>query len=165
MRPRLAASEATQEAMDHLMVAENVAPDLPLVLKPGVWAFGKLLRVAVIASLPRYQRDLANLRQPRVLDTAIRPVMRGLLRIAASSPRLKLAIVGIVSPSTVPVAGPALLGIRPLDEEIVTPEESYRRHGVPTPAELYAELKHDQATVVYTPSAPVPAEVAAAYRV
>ncbi|WP_354698490.1 hypothetical protein DSM112329_04172 [Paraconexibacter sp. AEG42_29] len=165
MRPRLAASEATQEAMGHLMKVDSLYPDLPLLLKPGMWVFARLFRIAVIGSLPRYQRDLANLRQPRILDSAIRPVMRALLRIASMSPRLELAIVGIVSPSTVPVVGPTLLGIKPLSDEVLSPAESFRRHGVPTPAELYAELGHDQSTAVYPPSAPVPAEVAAAYRV
>jgi len=165
MRPRLCASEATQEAMDHLMQVEALYPDVPFFLKPGIWAFAKLFRIAVIASLPGYQRDLANLRQPRFLDGAIRPVMRALLRIAAASPRLELAIVSIVSPSTVPVVGPMLMGIKPLSDEIVTPQDTYTRHDVPTPAELYAELGHDQSTIVFPPSAPVPAEVAAAYSV
>lgn len=165
MRPRMAASEATQEAMRHLMQIDSVVPRLPLPLRPGMWVYTRLFRAAVIGSLPRYQRDLANLRQPRIVDSAVRPVMRTLMRIADTSPRVKLAIVGLVSPSTVPVVGPAILGVTPRSTEIVTPDESFRRHGVPTPAELYAELGHDQTTVVYPPSAPVPAEVAATYRV
>lgn len=165
MRPRMAASEATQEAMRHLMEVDAVIPPMPLPLRPGAWVFTKIFRAAVIGSLPRYQRDLANLRQPRIVDNAVRPVMRTLMRLADASPRIKLVIVGLVSPSTVPIVGPAILGVKPLSTEIVTPEESYRRHGVPTPAELYAELGHDQATVVYSPSAAVPADVAATYRV
>lgn len=165
MRPRLAASEATQEAMDHLMRVDGVYPPVPLIFKPGLWAFATLFRIAVIASLPRYQRDLANLRQPRVLDTAIRPVMRVLLRATERLPRVKLALLGVLSPSTVPIAGPMLMGMAPRSTEVLTPEETFRRHGVPTPAELYAQLKHDQTTIAYTPSAPVPSEVARAYSV
>lgn len=165
MRPRLAASEATQEAMDHLTRIDAIYPVAPAIMKPGFWLFGKLFRVAVIATLPRWQRDLANLRQSRVLDVAIRPIMKALLRIADTSPRIKLAIIAVASPSTVPIAGPMLMGIPPLSDEVLTPEETYRRHGLPTPSELYAELGHDQSVVVYPPSSPVPPEVADLYAV
>jgi uncharacterized protein (DUF2236 family) len=165
MRPRLAASEATQEAMNHLMEVDGIYPPVPLVLKPGLWLFARVFRIAVIATLPGYQRDLANLNQPRILDTLIRPVMRTMLRLAEASPRIKVAMLGILSPSTVPIAAPMLLGVKPLSDEILTPAESFRRHGVPTPAELYAQLGHDQTVVAYTPSAPVPVEVAEAYAV
>lgn len=165
MRPRLAASEATQEAMRHLMQVDGIYPSVPFVLRPGLAVFAWLFRVAVISTLPRYQRELANLRQPRILDALIRPVMRTAMRAIERSPRVKLRLLGILSPSTVPIAGPALMGIPPRSDEVVTPEESFRRHGVPTPAELYAELGHDQSRAVYPPSRAVPAEVAATYAV
>lgn len=165
MRPRLAASEATQEAMSHLMDADGIYPPVPAVAKPGLWLYAKLFRAAVIATLPQYQRDLANLRQPKVVDALVRPLMRVAMRTAARSPRLMLGMIAALSPSTVPVAGPVLMGIKPLSDAVLTPEETFRRHGVPTPRELYAELGHDQATVVYPPSAPVPPEVAATYAV
>jgi len=160
MRPRLAASEATQAAMSHLMNADVIFPPLPGVAKPSVWLLAKLLRVAIIATLPRWQRDLANLRQPRIVDALIRPVMRLGLRLVAASPRLEVFLVGLLSPATVPVAAPAVLGIKPLRAETLTPAESFRRHGVPTPAELYEQLKADQSAIVYPPSAPVPAAAA-----
>jgi hypothetical protein len=147
------------------MEVDGIYPPVPLVLKPGLWLFARVFRIAVIATLPGYQRDLANLNQPRILDTLIRPVMRTMLRLAEASPRIKVAMLGILSPSTVPIAAPMLLGVKPLSDEILTPAESFRRHGVPTPAELYAQLGHDQTVVAYTPSAPVPVEVAEAYAV
>jgi uncharacterized protein (DUF2236 family) len=161
MRPRMAASEATQEAMDHLMRAEVIYPELPLVVKPPLAIFARLLRAAVISTLPRYQRELGNLRQPRIVDALIGPVMRAHFKLLARSPRLQLRLLGVLSPSTVPIAGPALVGLPPRTDEVVTPEETFRRHEAPTPAELYAELRHDQDRIVFRPSAPVPAEVAA----
>ncbi len=162
MRPRLVASEATQEAMDHLSRADAMYPPMPGLLKPPFLVFSWLMRRAVIATLPRYQRELAGFRQSRLVDAAIRPVMRVLFRIGDRSPRMKVAVVAMVSPSTVSVIAPFLLGIPPRSDEVLTPAASYRRHGVPTPAELYAELGHDQSQVIFPPSAPVPAEVAAA---
>ncbi|MTD45210.1 DUF2236 domain-containing protein [Conexibacter sp. W3-3-2] len=165
MRPRLAASEATQEAMSHLMDPDGLYPPVPAVARPALWAYAKLFRAAVIATLPQYQRDLANLRQPKVVDALVTPIMRLGMRIVARSPRVQLAIVAALSPSTVPVVGPVLLGLPPRSTEILTPQETFRRHDVPTPRELYAELGHDQGTIVYPPSAPVPSEVAERYAV
>ena len=159
MRPRLAASEATQAAMDHLMNAEVAFPPLPAVLKPGAWALAKLFRIAIIATLPGWQRDLAGLRQPRVLGALIRPGMRVGFRIAATSPRLLVFLLGLISPATVPIVAPVYLGIRPLRAETLTPAESYERYGVSRPVELYEQLRADQSTIIYTPSAPAAAGV------
>jgi len=156
MRPRLAASEVTQAAMDHLMNVDVVFPPVPTVLKPAAWVLAKLLRIAIIATLPRWQRDLANLHQPRIIDALIRPVMRVGFRVAAI-PRLEVFVLGLISPATVPIAAPALLSVKPLREETLAPAAAFKRYGVPTPRELYEQLKADQSAIVYPPSAPVPA--------
>lgn len=160
MRPRLAASEATQEAMAHLMDVGPFAPDLPRPLRPLVKVIGWFFRAAVLSTMPHYQRRLANLHQPRWVDVAIKPVMRASFRLVDRSVRAKLALLAVLSPSTVTVAGQVLAGIPARTPEVLTPEETYRRHDAPTPKELYAQLGHDQSKVVFTPSAPVPAEVA-----
>jgi uncharacterized protein (DUF2236 family) len=156
MRPRLAASEATQAAMDHLMDAEVVFPPMPTWFKPGAWTLARLLRMAIVATLPRWQRDLANIHQSRLLDALIRPLMRLGFRGVASNPRIELLMLSLISPATVPIAGPMILGIKPLREETLTPAEAFQRHNVPTPAQLYKQLKADQNTILYPPSAPAP---------
>jgi hypothetical protein len=111
--------------------------------------------VAIIATLPRWQRRLGGIRQPRALDVLIRPPMRIGFRAIAALPRLEVALLGLASPATVPIAGPMLLGIRPLKEETLTPAESFARHGVPTPSQTYARVRGDAAVAVaYPPSAP-----------
>jgi uncharacterized protein (DUF2236 family) len=155
MRPRLAASEATQAAMDHLLNAEVLFGDTPRLARPVIWAQSKVLRAAVIATLPRWQRELGNLRQPRIVDALIRPVMRLAFRVAAASPRLQVGVLRLISPATVPVAAPILLGIPPRRPEVLTPAEAFERYGAPTPTELYEELQGGpDLTLVYTPSAP-----------
>jgi uncharacterized protein (DUF2236 family) len=133
MRPRLAASEAAQEAMNHLMSFEVVFPPLPPLLRPFFKAYAKLMRVAVIATLPRWQRDLGNVRQPRVLDALIRPVMRIFFGVAARFPKQQLRFLAIASPATLAIAGPKLLGLKPLREETLTPAESWGGPGVGGP--------------------------------
>lgn len=160
MRPRLAASEATQEAMAHLMDVGPFAPDLPRAFRPLVKVIGWFFRAAVLSTMPHYQRRLANLHQPRWVDVAVRPVMRASFRLVDRSVRAKLALLAVLSPSTLTVAGQVLANVPPRNAEVLSPEETYRRYDAPTPKELYAELGHDQSTVVFTPSAPVPLEVA-----
>jgi hypothetical protein len=92
-------------------------------------------------------------------------VLKVAFRLINISPWAKVRMLGILSPLTVPVAGPMLQGIKPRSEEVLTPEESFRRHGVQTPRELYEQLGHDQSTVRYTPSAPLSHEDAAIWAV
>jgi uncharacterized protein (DUF2236 family) len=165
MRPRLAASEATQEAMDHLMHPEVMFPPTPAALRPAAWLVAWFIRHGVIASMPHWQRDLGNVNHPQVLDVLVPPVLKGAFCAIHATSWVKLSMLGILSPLTVPVAGPMLRGIKPRREEVLTPEESFRRHGVPTPRELYDRLGHDQSEVRYTPSAPLSAEDAATWAV
>jgi hypothetical protein len=151
--------------MSHLMHAEVMFPPVPPLLKPGFGLFAWLIRHGVIASLPHWQRDLGNVNHPRVLDVVIRPALRVAFAAANISPWVKVRLLGVLSPLTVPVAGPMLLGIEPRSEEVLTPAETFARYGVPTPRELYEQLGHDQSTVKYTPSAPLSAEDAAIWAV
>jgi uncharacterized protein (DUF2236 family) len=157
MRPRLAASEATQRAMQHLMNADSFLPELPAILVPLKWPLRRLLRAGVIRMLPHWQRDLANTHQSAVSDLLIRPILRVLMAVLAQ-PRIAMLALEFLSPSTVPLAGPALLNIPPLSNEILTPADTFKRHDVAMPAELYAQFKADQKTVIHAPSAPMPRE-------
>lgn len=157
MRPRLAASEATQRAMQHLMTADAFLPELPAplaALKPTLrW----LLRAGVIRMLPRWQRNLANTHQGRITDMLIRPILRILFAVLAR-PKIAVFALELLSPTTAPIAAPALLGIPPLRDQTLTPAEAFKRHAIATPAQLYAQFKADQTTVYHAPSAPMPRE-------
>jgi hypothetical protein len=50
----------------------------------------------------------------------------------------------MISPSTVPIVEPMFRGITPQRQETLTPAEAFKRHEVPTPAEVHAQL-HDGA--------------------
>jgi uncharacterized protein (DUF2236 family) len=153
VRPQLAATEVTQAMMRHLLNAEVMFPPVPAVLKPGAWVVSKMLRAATIATMPRWQRRMAKLRQSRLVDVTIVPVMRIAFRVATISTWLQIRLLATISPGTVPVAEPMFRGIKPDREETVTPAEAFERHGVPTPAELYAKLHADATPTDVTPSA------------
>ncbi|MBO0767812.1 MAG: DUF2236 domain-containing protein [Solirubrobacterales bacterium] len=165
MRPRLAASEATQEAMAHLMSADVALPEVPLYMRPGALFVSWAIRHAVISSLPRYQRELGNVDHPLWMDVAIRPLMRVTHAAVNANTELKLALLGVLAPGTVGVAGPTLRGIEPLSDEVLTPEQTWARHGVTPPREAYEELKQDQSTILFSPSAPLTPEQAEVWAV
>ncbi len=141
MRPRLAGSEAAQKMMDHLLDAKVMLPPVPLVLRPLNWTINQALRAATIATMPQWMRKLGGLRQPRAVDAAIRPVMRLAFRVGRTSPRLQLAVLRLLSPSTVPVAAPVLLDVPPRRPETVTPAQARERHGVLAPVQEYARFR------------------------
>ena len=138
VRPRLAASEATQSMIDHLLKADVIFPPLPAILKPGAWVVSRIQRAATIATMPRWQRQMAGLRQSRLVDALLTPVMRIAFRVAAASTALQLRILKTISPGTVPVVAPVFKEIKPQREETLTPAEAFERHRVPAPAELTA---------------------------
>jgi hypothetical protein len=147
------------------MHAEVMFPPLPAALKPGFAAFAWLLRHGVIASLPHWQRDLGNVNHAPVLDVVIPPALKAIFAALDKSAFVKVRLLGILSPQTVPIAGPMLLGIEPRSDEVLTPAEAFRRHRVRAPRELYEELRHSQSKVLFTPSAPLSAQDAAAWAV
>jgi uncharacterized protein (DUF2236 family) len=142
-RPRLAASEATQAMMDHLLNAEVMFPPLPRVAAPARWIANKVLRVATIATMPRWMRELANLHQPKLVDALVTPLMRVVFRVGVASKRLELFALGMLSPLTRPVAAPVLLGIPPERPETLTPAQARERYDTATPRELWERLRND----------------------
>lgn len=145
MRPRLAGSEAAQRAMDHLLTSSVMLPEDLGVVERAVGAVTSfVLRRATISTMPRWMRRMGGLRQSAVVDAAVRPVMRLAMAVAAASPRLQLELVRALSPSTVPVVGPALMGIPPLSPATTTPREAQALHGFDPPAEAHAALRERQ---------------------
>ncbi|WP_320670606.1 oxygenase MpaB family protein [Patulibacter defluvii] len=144
MRPRLAGSEAAQSMMDHLLNAEVMLPPLPRVLAPARWVVNRVLRAATIATMPRWMRKLGGLRQPRAVDVLVRPLMRVSFAVAHLSRRLELVLLGYLSPATVPVVAPILLGIPPQRPETLTPAEARERYGYDRPAEAHLAWRAKQ---------------------
>ncbi|MBN9620620.1 MAG: DUF2236 domain-containing protein [Actinobacteria bacterium] len=144
MRPQLSASPIARKAMRHLLTADVMLPPLPRALRPASWVVGQVLRAATLATLPRWMREDAGLRQHRLIDALVTPVMRTAFWTVHRSRRLELALLRFLSPSTVPVAGPVLLGIAARNDETLTPAQARERYGYDRPAEAHLELRARQ---------------------
>ncbi|NEB00958.1 oxygenase MpaB family protein [Streptomyces sp. SID13726] len=149
MRPRLAASPIARQAMNHLLRTELVLPPVPRWAKPVRLAVARTQRIATIATLPRWMREMAGIRQSRAADVLIVPVMKAAFALAHVNPRVELHLLGLLSPSTVQVVAPIKLGLRPRTEEVLTPAEARARHGYAKPVEAHLEFRARQATRVF----------------
>jgi len=146
MRPQLSASPIARQAMEHLLKSENVLPPTARWAKPADLLAAKAQRIATIATMPHWMRELAGIRQSRLLDMLIVPVMKAGFAVVHLSPRLELRLLERLSPSTVAVIAPVKLGIPPHSEEVLTPTEARARHGFPRPTVAHLDLRAQQAT-------------------
>lgn len=149
MRPQLAGSDLARKAMHHLLDATVMLPPVPPVLRPFSRLAGLLLRAATIATMPRWMRDLGGLRQARAVDLAVWPVMKVALRLVAVNKRVELAVLARLSPMTVPVVAPVLLGIPPETPEVLTPAQAREAYGFDRPREAHLDLRARQAQRVF----------------
>lgn len=141
MRPRLAGSEAAQSMMDFLLDATRILPPGRPLLRPLERIAGRALRAATIATMPRWMRRMGGLRQSRLTDALIAPVMRATFRLVTVDPRLELRMLKVLSPSTVSVVAPVLLGIPPRRAETLTPAAARERDDILPPREEYARFR------------------------
>lgn len=161
MRPRLAASEATQEVMSHLLDAKVMFPPLPKFLFLGAWFVARMIKLATLASMPDWQRNLANLPLSKFSALIVRTIGRGVFRSIAllTSKKFQLRLLGWISPATAPVVRHVLLNTAVQNPVVLTPREAFQHYETPMPAEQYQTLKmsaEKAATIVYTPSSAIP---------
>ena len=149
MRPQLLGSELARNAMHHLLRADVMLPRMPRVFAPVTWVVSRALRIATVATMPRWMRELAGLRQPRVLDVAIRPVMRVAFALANANKRIKLEALTFLSPMTRDVVAPILYGVPPEQPVVHTPAEARALYGYDRPADAHLELRERQRARVF----------------
>ncbi|CAM3705674.1 oxygenase MpaB family protein [Smaragdicoccus niigatensis] len=143
MRPKLAGSIAAQSTMDHLLDAEVMFPPMPAVATPAVWVVNMVMRWATIATMPQWMRKMAGLRQGKLVDLAVTPVMKISMKVL-SHPRLSLLVLSVLSPGTEAVFAPVLRNVEPVDPVVITPAEARERYGYVKPSEAHHELRAKQ---------------------
>ena len=94
-------------------------------------------------------RELSGIRQPRLVDALVVPVLRMTFLVLHLSKRAELLVLGMISPGTVPVAAPVLLKVPPTHPEVVTPAEARERYGYDKPAEAHLEWRARQHDKVF----------------
>jgi uncharacterized protein (DUF2236 family) len=149
MRPRLVGSDAAKSTMDHLLHAEIMLPPLHPLAKPVGRLVARFLRVATIATMPQWMREMSGLEQSRFLDAVITPIMKTSFWLADRNARLKLLLISQLSPGTTPVVAPILLDVRPRNPVVVTPAQARERYGFAKPAQAHLEWRAKQYARVF----------------
>jgi hypothetical protein len=135
--------------MRHLLNGGLLVTPLPRWLLPVSMVNNLVLRAGVIATLPRWMREMSGIRQSRAVDAMVRPVLRVVFRMSRLSTGLQLQFLRGISPGTVPVVEPVLRGIAPLEPEVLTPAEARARYGYDKPAEAHLEWRAKQRERVF----------------
>lgn len=148
-RPKLAASEATQRMMHHLLNGANA-----IVPRKGLLGLTRpvanaLICRGTIATLPRHMRRLAGIRQSRATDVVITVILKVMMTVAHRSRPLQRWTLGILAPKTLPIVEPLWQGITPVNPVVLTPAEARERHGYVKPAEAHLELRARQRARVF----------------
>lgn len=156
-RPRLAASEAAQKMMVHLLNGVNAVVTggpLRIVRRPSNW----LIRTGTIALMPRYMRSLAGLKQSRATDAFVTLLLRAFFAIFGRFKAPQRVILRALAPQTVPIIEPHWRGIPPVNPEVLTPAEARARYGYVRPADAHLELRAKQRDRVFGEGA-APSEI------
>ena len=149
MRPQLAGSEIAVAAMNHLLDAKVMMPPMPRAARPVARVAAEVLRAGTIATMPRWMRQMSGIKQPRIVDIMVRPILWTAFRAVSLNPRAELALLNVLSPMTHPVVAPIKLGVAPRVAEVLTPSEAQARYGFEPPAVAHQELRARQAARVF----------------
>lgn len=153
MKPELLGSGIARKAMHHLLDASVMLPPMPKVLAPLNWIVGRTLRAATIATMPRWMREMGGIKQSRLIDLAVVPVMKTAFFAANLNTRVKLELLGFLSPMTRPVVAPIFYDVTPTNPVVRTPTEARELYGYDRPAQAHLELRARQAARVFTDGA------------
>ncbi|MFI6999148.1 oxygenase MpaB family protein [Nocardia sp. NPDC050175] len=140
MRPILAATEATQQHVEHLLDSASAPLPDSAVLWPVVKLTQVLFRKATIATLPRWMRKMGGVRQSPITDLLITATMQAIFRLAAQSVEAQRFLLRVSSPLTAPVLDPIMCGVAPKDPVVWSPEQARAHYRTVRPAEQYAQI-------------------------
>lgn len=150
MRPQLAGSPIARHAMDHLINGTMLISPLNRYLAPLTWIINRSLRAGVMATMPRWMREMGGLRQTRLTDLMVVPMLRiAFAAIGASPPAIQLQVLGLLSPATRPVVAPVLHGVAPINPIVLTPAKARALYGYDKPAEAHIEWRTKQHSRVF----------------
>ncbi|MFD6397518.1 oxygenase MpaB family protein [Nocardia sp. NPDC060249] len=149
MRPQLIGSDIARKAMRHLLQAEVMMPEIPLLLRPMFKIVYAFLRRGTLATMPRWMREMAGLPTGRLLDALVTTPMSVAFTVVSLNARLQIQLLRLISPMTVAVAGPVLLKIPPASKTTMTPRQAQELYGYDIPALAHQALRDKQRARVF----------------
>ncbi|MFT3661712.1 MAG: oxygenase MpaB family protein [Gordonia sp. (in: high G+C Gram-positive bacteria)] len=149
-RPRLAASENAQTITAHILEGGAVFPeDLPFWFEAVLPVVKYLIRSSIISTYPHYIRNMLDQKQSPVMDLVSRQIMKTVLTTIDRNKSLYFALGRIVVPSSVEVAGHAIIGVPAESETAMTPREAQRKYGFDDPSQAHLDFRKMQEERVF----------------
>lgn len=149
-RPRLVGSEVARSMAGFILTpGRSFSPKLPGWRRAAMLPVGYLVKWGTISTYPGHLRELLGVRQPRVLDLIAKVLLTAGFRLVDRFPGLGVEVLRTLSPSTVDVAAPILLGIPAREQVTMTPREAQRLYGYEEPAKAHLALRARQAQRVF----------------
>lgn len=143
-RPKVAASEAAQKMMKHLLNGvDDVLTDKGIVGMGKPFANG-LLRAGVIATMPQYMRDLGGVRQSGATDSTVTLALRAVMRAIAASIPIQRYLLNMLAPKTLGIVEPYWNGVEPTNPKVWTPAEAREHFGFVRPSEAHLDFRQRQ---------------------
>jgi len=94
-------------------------------------------------------REMSGLKQWAVTSLLATLLLKVSFRVLHLSKRAELTMLSVLSPMTVPVVAPILLGVPPRNLEVLTPAEARERYGYDKPAEAHLAWRAKQHARVF----------------
>ena len=149
-RPDLEGTPLAQDMADFILTpGRSFPPGLPKWRRAMMLPVGYLVKWGTISTYPAHIKELLGVRQPRVLDLVAKVVLTAGFKVAHRVPALSIALLKVLSPSTVDVAAPILLGIPAEKQVTMTPREAQHLYGYDEPAKAHLELRARQHEKVF----------------
>lgn len=149
-RPHLAASEGAQD-MTQFILSLKVAlpPTMPKFVLALLAPMLMVLRAGVVATYPRYMRDLFGIRQGRFVDALVWLPLKVGHSILAKSTVLTYHAGQFLAPAAFETLAPVILGIEPLNPITMTPRDAQAAYGYAIPSEAHHDVRQRQRDRVF----------------
>jgi hypothetical protein len=94
-------------------------------------------------------RELSGLKQPKLVDSLVVPVLKIAFLLANLNRRVKLDLLTFLSPMTRDVVAPIIFEVAPTHPEVVSPAAARELYGYDKPADAHRDLRERQAAKVF----------------
>lgn len=149
MRPQLVGSESARTAMRHLLQADVMLPPMSPLFRPATFVSTQVLRRGTLATMPAWMREMSGLPVNPLSDRLVRPLLRLTFWLVSLNTAVQLTLLRLISPMTLPLAGPVLQGIAPRSTTTMTPREAQAAYGFTPPAQAHADFRAKQVHRVF----------------
>lgn len=149
-RPHLASSEGAQDMVNFILSLKVALP--PTTPKWLLALFAPMLivlRKGIIATYPKYMRDLFGIKQGRVTDALVRVPLKVGHAVVARSPFLTYNFGQLMAPAAFETLAPVVLGVEPLNPITMTPREAQAKYGYDIPNEAHQDIRERQRDRVF----------------